>query len=67
MSDRDAKFTSRFWKELFIGLGIDLGFIIAYHPQINGQTERVNKILEDMLRMYVMHQQQKWEECLPLV
>ena len=56
VSDRDAKFTSRFWNELFIGLGIELAFNTTYHPHIDGQTERVNKILEDMLRMYVMHQ-----------
>jgi hypothetical protein len=54
--DRDAKFTSSFWKILFAGLGTQLAFSIAYHPQIDGQTERVNIILEDMLRMHVMHQ-----------
>ena len=56
VSDRDAKFTSKFWKKLFAGLGIELAFNTTYHPQKNGQTDRVNKILEDMLRMYVMHQ-----------
>eukprot|EP00253_Pinus_taeda_P012799 PITA_12799 len=50
-----------------VGLGIELAFSIAYHPKTDGQTERVNRILEDMLRMYVMHQQRKWEEFLPLV
>lgn len=54
--DRDAKFTSRFWKELFVGLGTKLAFNTTYHPQTDGQAKRVNKILEDMLRMYVMHQ-----------
>jgi hypothetical protein len=39
----------------------------TYHPQIDGQTERVNQILEDMLRMHVMHQPKKWEDYLPLV
>jgi len=34
--DRDAKFISRFWKELFAGLGIDLAFNITYHQQIDG-------------------------------
>ena len=48
-------------------MGIELAFSTTYHPQKNGQTERVNRILEDMLRMYVMHQQQKWEDYLPLV
>jgi len=67
VSDRDAKFTSRFWNELFVGLGTELTFNTTYHPQTDGQTEGVNNILEDMLRMYVMHQQRKWEEYLPLV
>jgi len=57
VSERDAKFTSKFWKELFAGLGTKLAFITTYHPQIDGKTEKVNRILEDMLRMYVMHQQ----------
>jgi len=57
MLERDAKFTSKFCKELFAGLGTKLAFSTTYHLQTNEQTERVNKILEDMLRMYVMHQQ----------
>lgn len=67
LSNRDAKFTYRFWKELFAGLGIETTFNISYHSQTDGQTERVNMTLEDMLRMYVMHQQRRWEEYLPLV
>ena len=39
----------------------------AYHPQIDGHIERVNQVLEDMLRMHVMHQTKKWEDYLPLV
>lgn len=66
VSDKDVKFTSRFWKELFARLGTDLAFNTTYHLQIDEQVERVSKILEDMLRMYVMHQQRKWEEYLPL-
>ena len=52
MSDMD-KFTSKFWKELFVGLGTELAFNTTYHPQTNGKIERVNRILEYMLRMYV--------------
>ena len=55
ISDRDVELTSRFWKELFAGLRIEIVFIRAYHPQKYGKTKRVNNILEDMLRMYVMH------------
>ncbi len=67
LSDRDAKFTSKFWKKLFAGLGIELAFGTTYHLQTDGETKKVNMILEDMLRMYVMHQQRKWEEYLPQV
>jgi hypothetical protein len=65
--DRDMKFTSNFWKSLMVGLETKLFFSTAYHPQTDGQTERVNQILEDMLRMHVMHQPKKWEDYLPLV
>eukprot|EP00253_Pinus_taeda_P026623 PITA_26623 len=67
VSDMDAKFTSKFWKDLFACLGTGLAFNTTYHPQTNDQTDRVNRILEYMLRIYVMHQKRKWEEYLPLV
>ena len=56
VSDRDMKFTSKFWKELFLGLDTKIFFSKTYHLRKYGRTERVNGILEDMLRMYVMHQ-----------
>jgi hypothetical protein len=59
ISDRDVIFTSNFWKSLFVGFGTKLLFSTAYHPQIDGQTERVNQVLEDMLRMHVMHRPKK--------
>jgi hypothetical protein len=49
------------------GLETKLLFSTTYHPQTDGQTERVNQILEYMLRMHVMHQPKKWEDYLPLV
>ena len=61
VSDRDTKFTSNFWKSLMAGLETKLLSSTTYHPQTNGQTERVNQILEEMLRMHVMHQPRKWE------
>eukprot|EP00253_Pinus_taeda_P028795 PITA_28795 len=67
ISDCDVKFTSAFWKTLFEGLGTQLKFITAYHPQTDGQTERVNQVVEDMLRSYVMQQPNRWEEYLQLV
>jgi hypothetical protein len=67
ISDRDTKFTSNFWKTLMVGLETNFLFITAYHPQTDGQKERMNQILEDMLRMHVMHQPKKWEYYLSLV
>eukprot|EP00253_Pinus_taeda_P002642 PITA_02642 len=67
ISDRDVKFTSAFWRTLFEGLGTQLSFSTAYHPQTDGQTERVNQVLEDMLRTYVMQQPTRWEDYLHLV
>jgi hypothetical protein len=67
LSNRYAKFTLAFWKSLFIGCGTQLLFSTTYHPQTDGKIERVNRILEYMLRMHVMHQPRKWEEYLPLV
>ena len=67
VSDRYVKFTSNFWKGMFADLGKKLNFSTAYHPQIDGQTERVNQVLEDMLRMYVMDKPTNWEDYLHLV
>ena len=67
ISDRYVKFTSAFWKTLFTGLGTQVYFSTAYHPQTDGQTDPVNQVLENMLRMYVMQQPIKWEEYLHLI
>jgi hypothetical protein len=67
VSDRDTKFTSNFWRGLFKGFGTNLNFSTTYHPQTDGKTERVNRIIEDMLRMYVMDKPSKWEDYLHLV
>ena len=52
ISDRDVKFTSNFWKAMFQSLGTLLNLSSAYHPKIDGQIERVNQVIEDMLRCY---------------
>jgi hypothetical protein len=67
ISDRDVKFTSTFWKELFAGINTNLNFSMSYHPKMDGHTERTNQIIEDMLRMYVRTKPNKWEDYLHLV
>jgi hypothetical protein len=67
ISDRDSRITSRFWQTLFSALGTKLNISSAYHPETDGQTERVNQVLEDLLRVYCMDQQYQWETYLPLV
>jgi transposase InsO family protein len=67
ISDRDTKFTSNLWRGLFKGFGTNMNFITTYHPQSDGKTERVNRVIEDMLRMYVMDKPSKWEDYLHLV
>jgi hypothetical protein len=54
VSDRGPQFVSKFWEELHKSLGTKLLDSSAYHPQTSGQTERVNQILEDMLRACVL-------------
>ncbi|WVZ75843.1 hypothetical protein U9M48_023867 [Paspalum notatum var. saurae] len=66
-SDRGSLFVSRFWEQLQIALGTNLIHSSAYHPQTSGQVERVNQILEDMLRACALTYSTKWDECLPLV
>ncbi|XP_043725645.1 uncharacterized protein LOC122672217 [Telopea speciosissima] len=67
VSDKDPRFTSRFWKSLHEALGIRLKFSTAYHPQTDGQSERVIQILEDMLRACALDLKGSWEKHLPLV
>jgi hypothetical protein len=66
VSNRGPQFVSKFWEELHKSLGTMLLYNSAYHPQTSGQTERVNQILEDMLRACVLESPQKWDDCLPL-
>ncbi|GKB72962.1 putative reverse transcriptase domain-containing protein [Tanacetum coccineum] len=54
ISDRDGRFTSRFWQTLQKALGTRLDISTAYHPQTNGQSERTIQTLEDMLRACVI-------------
>ncbi|WVZ51710.1 hypothetical protein U9M48_002825 [Paspalum notatum var. saurae] len=65
-SDRGSLFVSHFWEQLQATLGTNLIRSSAYHPQTSGQVERVNQILEDMLRACALTYSTKWDECLPL-
>jgi hypothetical protein len=63
--DRGTQFTSHFWQQLREALGTHLKFSSAYHPQIDGQTERTNQILEDMLRACALQDKLGWDKRLP--
>ena len=58
VSDGDSKLTSAFWKTLQSLLGTNINLSTAFHPQTDGQTERMNSIAEDTLRHYVSPDQQ---------
>ena len=57
VSDRDTKFTSSFWREACKVMGTTLKMSWGFHPQTDGQTERANRSIEEMLRAYVGKQQ----------
>ncbi|GJT05132.1 putative reverse transcriptase domain-containing protein [Tanacetum coccineum] len=67
ISDRDSYFTSRFWQSLQKALGTRLDLSTAYHPEIDGQSERTIQTLEDMLRACVIDFGGNWDTHLPLV
>ncbi|MBW0570282.1 hypothetical protein O181_109997 [Austropuccinia psidii MF-1] len=66
VSDRGSLFVSSFWTKLCQKLKISRDMSTAYHPETDGQTERVNQILEQYLRMYVRYHQDYWNTWLPL-
>ena len=67
ISDRDLRFTPRFWGKLLEALGTRLNFSTMFHPQTDGQLERVVQILEDMLRSCVIDYEGSWDRHIPLV
>ncbi|GJP59393.1 hypothetical protein CLOP_g11714 [Closterium sp. NIES-67] len=66
ISDRDPKFTSKFWQETWGQYGTRLQFSSAYHPQTGGQTERTNQTMEQLIRTNCPDLA-RWEEFLPML
>lgn len=66
ISDRDKLFTSNFWTTFLAAIGTKKKLSTAYHPQTDGQTERVNQTMETYLRIYCNQQQDNWVSLLPI-
>ena len=64
--DRDPRFTADLFSNIFRKLNVQLQFTTANHPQCDGQTERTNRIIGQILRSAVNHRQSNWEEILPI-
>jgi len=60
ISDRGPQFASTFMGELYKALGIKRAISMAYHPQTDGQTERINQEIEVFLRHYINYRQDDW-------
>lgn len=67
VSDRDSRFTSVFWNALWKLSGTQLKMSTSYHPQSDGQTENVNRVVQDMLRAYVSEDRKDWDRHLSAV
>jgi transposase InsO family protein len=66
ISDRGPQFVSQFWKAFCERVGMKSSLSTAFHPQTDGQTERVNQTLEQYLRTFSDYWQTNWVEHLPL-
>ena len=64
--DRDPRFTASFFQEGFDQLGTKLALSTANHPQTDGSKERMNRLVEDILRAFVNPKQDNWDTLLPL-
>jgi transposase len=64
--DRDPKFTSKFWRALWKRMGSEFKMNTSFRPQTDGQTERVNLVIQQILRNYVAADQQDWVDHLEL-
>ncbi len=66
VSDRGSEFASKLWKEVLKRLSVSRDLSTAFHPQTDGQTERVNQTLEHFIRHYCNYQQDDWNSLLPM-
>ncbi|KAJ9532204.1 hypothetical protein QJQ45_003892 [Haematococcus lacustris] len=67
VSDRGPQSHNRIWVEVTKLLQVQVNLSSAYHPETDGQTERVNRVIEEMLRHFIRPDQLDWAEYLPLV
>jgi hypothetical protein len=65
ISDRDGRFISKFWKELFRLTQTRLAMSTSRHPQTDGQTAKANRTLEEIIRLYINYQNNNWDDLLP--
>jgi hypothetical protein len=66
VSDRDARFTGKFTTAIMTALGTRQAFSTSFHPQTDGQTERMNRTLEEVMRHYVSPRHDDWDDHLPM-
>jgi hypothetical protein len=64
LSEKDTKFVGHFWRTLWKKMGTNLSFSSTYHPQMDGQTEVVNRSLGDLLRSLVAEHHSQWDQIL---
>ena len=64
VSDRDTRFVSIFWRSLMKLVGTKLRFSTAYHPQTDGQSEKMNDVVEQILRTYTVYKPEDWDRRL---
>ena len=65
VSDRGPQFTAKLTKKLWKGLGITLALSMVYHPQTDGETERVNQEIKQFLQIFCNYHQDNWVDLLP--
>jgi hypothetical protein len=67
VSDRGGQFVAQFTRELYQLLGIKVAASTAYHPQTDGQTERLNQELEQYIRLFINERQSDWDDLIPMM